>query len=109
MVLERANVSLTRNQKFNVKVTVVASVVVALVGFICFLAVNALSSNNAAATNTPPVHQVNMSHYTVVNPGSNNPNGDPSVDHFCSGSTGLWYEQSSPYAFQVLGNDPLCR
>lgn len=94
--------TLTRNQSRNVWVTILSSVVVCLIGVLVWLVVT--WPGDAAAAPSVPVPQLNAKQYENINTGN-----DGSVDHYCVGSTGMWYEQQNPYTFTVEGNDPLCR
>ena len=97
--------TLTRKQQrvaFNLIVSSIIAVVFGLFGLVCWALASSLAQPPASAQ--PNVHTVNTQRYEKISLG----NDDGTVDHFCLGTTGLWYGPNSG-DFAVVAGDPLCR
>lgn len=93
--------TLTKRQKTAAFHAVLVSIVVCVIGALCFTVVNIMTQPAAAQ---PDIRTVNTQRYEQVHLGNN----DGTVDHFCLGTTGIWYGPNNG-DFAVEAGDPQCR
>lgn len=93
--------NLTKKQKNVMVFVMLTSVAVCVIGALCFTIVNVMTRPAAAQ---PDIRTVNTQRYEQVSLGNN----DGTVDHFCLGTTGIWYGPNNG-DFAVEAGDPQCR
>jgi hypothetical protein len=94
-------VTLTKKQKSAAATAILFSGAACLLSVLGWVIVTVLQQPAQAQ---PHVTTVNAQRYERISLG----NDDGTVDHFCLGTTGVWYGPNSS-DFTVQAGDPLCR
>lgn len=92
--------TLTRKQKNVAFNAILISIVLCVLGVLCYVIVTTVDQPAAA---DPNIRTVNAQRYEQVSLGN-----DGNVAHFCLGTTGIWYGPNSG-DFAVEAGDPQCR